>query len=1284
MQKRTKTTLIIVGIALAMTVLLLLNKNGIVRFLFHHRYFDGPSMEIERNYLGATKKINFQFTLEDNDFINSFSNTISGRSNQWRPIELDINEENYSVELSRFNNYFKYLRLNDINRSFSLRFPKKSFHNHIRNYDLFQVDKINLLEQQLIYKLGRKLGLYIPHTEYADMQVHRVHDGLTILKQSFDHVFLEQNKLPHSVIFMMEKGAEDQWHIRYLYNEYDKSRNPGMFEHLERFTRRLEARDPNLLLKYFDLDYMARFEVLRHLLGADSGFVLEDNIKLIYNIYNGKLYPLLDESNLYNMQTDRDNETFKLLNRQMAADPRIKRKKRAYILQLAGSYDELIAHYRFIKRRYEERKEKNIIHRFAVHLISGFFENNVYRTLKRYKERQVTSGAAPSGTGHPFFLDAKPGMESAALYTPLVKAPGYLDPMLLDADAFREKYGEMIGGLSLEMKQNNHIRLKQGDYTLKETVFIPMGYLFEIEAGTVIRMGPGVSFISYSPLHILGSQNKPVVIRALDEAKPFGVWAAVGRGGETCRIEYLDFSGAKDAFEAGCHYPGGLNFHWMNVEMKHSEIHHTHGHDGLNAKGGNVALFNNYFHSNLVDHAALDYCDGVVSGNRFIDDTADREGDALDLSGSRFLVDNNEFAHFLDKGLSIGEDSKGILYRNLIRHNRIGVASKNRASVLLMDNRFADNFQAVAAYRKDGMYGGGDVYLMKNSFHANDHLYKLDGESKIYNMERPEVYKETFDRLMAGKDLKPVLAAVNGIINDYRYKENRIDSFFIGDTAVEVDEKHKVLFASLGAVGASTVQTIRYRVRPDAEVFIKPFFYGAKSVGRDYKEFKLENNQPYDFKDYIYHGKVILKYRYQRNEYDLYVTTGALPVIEIDTTGEHGIPRIIHNEPKIPCKIRVFSNSEAARKSYKSYVNNVLEAKIEGRGKKLPKWKYGITFDKSFPFEGMGDSKHWVLESSFVEKSLMRSKIAFDLLEQFRLDKKRQRIAPRGRFVEVVLNGSYNGVYLLMEHINRGLLGMKEYDKNDTTHSLLYRARNKNANYMAENFESFYKKDYKHFPHKRQPLKKEDDPIWGWHSGFEQRYPHKKKHGEYWKPLEDFVRFVALAPDKEFHAGIFRRMDRENYIDLWIFIHLMDDSDGLYKNRYLGRQGDPGAKWFIVPWDKDGVMGRKHNMKKRSHKKELSTHLYRRCMTIGGFRAAFKEKWSKLLDEGIISKENIHRMIDRNVTRLKDAQTRNFKRWPINYYKYPDSYDFNQEVDYLKEWIKKRIKRLKKEFDRME
>jgi len=55
----------------------------------------------------------------------------------------------------------------------------------------------------------------------------------------------------------------------------------------------------------------------------------------------------------------------------------------------------------------------------------------------------------------------------------------------------------------------------------------------------------------------------------------------------------------------------------------------------------------------------------------------------------------------------------------------------------------------------------------------------------------------------------------------------------------------------------------------------------------------------------------------------------------------------------------------------------------------------------------------WVLYAPYSDKSLMRNTLTFDLARDI------GRYAPRCQYCELVVNGDYRGVYVLMEKIKR-------------------------------------------------------------------------------------------------------------------------------------------------------------------------------------------------------------------------------------------------------------------------
>lgn len=91
----------------------------------------------------------------------------------------------------------------------------------------------------------------------------------------------------------------------------------------------------------------------------------------------------------------------------------------------------------------------------------------------------------------------------------------------------------------------------------------------------------------------------------------------------------------------------------------------------------------------------------------------------------------------------------------------------------------------------------------------------------------------------------------------------------------------------------------------------------------------------------------------------------------------------------------------------------VLE--IRGRGNSTWSWDkkpYRLKLANSTEMLGMPASKHWVLLANYADKTLMRNDVAFMFSRSIGME-----YTVRNQYVEVTLNGAYQGVYQLVEHI---------------------------------------------------------------------------------------------------------------------------------------------------------------------------------------------------------------------------------------------------------------------------
>jgi len=132
-----------------------------------------------------------------------------------------------------------------------------------------------------------------------------------------------------------------------------------------------------------------------------------------------------------------------------------------------------------------------------------------------------------------------------------------------------------------------------------------------------------------------------------------------------------------------------------------------------------------------------------------------------------------------------------------------------------------------------------------------------------------------------------------------------------------------------------------------------------------------------------------------------------LPIVFLESTNQ------IVSERKVTCTLSL-------REPDSSGATNRLPgiARVHGGvSQSYSKKSYGITLDAPISLLGMRKSAHWLLNAAYIDRSLMRHKLSYDLFRSLSYPNA-PRFAVASRFVEVHLNGRYNGVYLLMERLD--------------------------------------------------------------------------------------------------------------------------------------------------------------------------------------------------------------------------------------------------------------------------
>lgn len=280
-------------------------------------------------------------------------------------------------------------------------------------------------------------------------------------------------------------------------------------------------------------------------------------------------------------------------------------------------------------------------------------------------------------------------------------------------------------GLPLEIR-GKKLALPRGEYTIERDLLLPRGYGLHLEAGTVLRMAPGASVVTYGPLTVDGTPSDPVRIVPQDELQPWGSFAVV-RAGAVSEVRNLEVYGGSETHLAGLYLSGQLCFYWSDVTLDHCVIRGAKADDGLNVKKATVQVSNCLFRDNLSDGFDGDWIRGVVRGCQF----TENKGDGIDFSGSQIALVDTLFTRMGDKGVSIGEKSEILLFNVVVKHSLIGVACKDLSLVRAFACAFYGNQEAVSFYRKKQIFGGASGRIVGSLLWRNGKAFATDAESKV-------------------------------------------------------------------------------------------------------------------------------------------------------------------------------------------------------------------------------------------------------------------------------------------------------------------------------------------------------------------------------------------------------------------------------------------------------------------------------------------------------------------------------------------------------------------------
>lgn len=273
-----------------------------------------------------------------------------------------------------------------------------------------------------------------------------------------------------------------------------------------------------------------------------------------------------------------------------------------------------------------------------------------------------------------------------------------------------------------------------------------------------------------------------------------------------------------------------------------------------------------------------------------------------------------------------------------------------------------------------------------------------------------------------------------------------------------------------------------------------------------------------------------------------------LPIIRIDT--ENDAP-ILDKENYVPGSVTLDPNGSA----YAPYSGTLG---IRGRGNstwKYPKKPYRMKLDTKSSLMGMPAERDWVLLANFVDQSQLRSWVAGQASNATDL-----AFTPTyDRFVEVVLNGDYLGVYQLTQHMELGsdridITEMEDTDNQGVELTGGYRLEIDGR--LEENNEPGFRTQ-KNVP----VVVKDPDPMTAQQRNYIRSYVQQFENTLFGENMADPV------------DGYRKYLDLHSFIDYYLVQELTRNQDVYWSSTYFTKERGEDQFRFGPIWDFDRSMG---------------------------------------------------------------------------------------------------------------
>jgi hypothetical protein len=403
-----------------------------------------------------------------------------------------------------------------------------------------------------------------------------------------------------------------------------------------------------------------------------------------------------------------------------------------------------------------------------------------------------------------------------------------------------------------------------------------------------------------------------------------------------------------------------------------------------------------------------------------------------------------------------------------------------------------------------------------------------------------------------------------------------------------------------------------------------------------------------------------------------------LPIISINTFGS-----TILDEPRIKAEMGIINHGPGK-------INNKLDSfntfhgwiniEIKGESAQMfPKKSYlfetqdSLGENRNVSLLGLPEENDWILYAPYSDKTLIKNVLSFKLARDM------GRYATRTQYCELFIDGSYKGLYVLMEKIKQdknrvdiSKLRPEDIEGDQLTGGYILRVDKVDNN----DFPAFTAFPGVSIPGEEPVKLQYFDP-----SG-------EDLHTAQQVYIRDYIRQFEQALNTSSYLSYFKGyhdfIDKDALVDYILVNEISKNIDTYIFSTYMYKDRDSkGGKLTMGPvWDFNIAYGNvNYNSAAETtrgwmYDEGYRMYWFRRMMNDPALRNRMSCRWYELRSN-VFSDEVIFEYIDSLVVALQEPIRDNFRRWPVlGQYVWPNSFIGNthaEEISFLKNWLYDRL-----------